>query len=151
MNNQRDTKWDMEITREFNAPVELVFKAWSDTSMMNEWLVAEDWKIVAEGDFVVGSRVKQVMSSEAQSWIGYMEPKEIIENEKIVMNAWWEMPDGSEAEITEVTITFQDLGDSKTLLTYYSTFEREDSVGRGEEEYDATLQMFADYIETKAV
>lgn|GEM_PF-4004501 len=147
MENQRDTKWDLEVSRVIDAPVDLVFQAWSDSDKMMEWLHNDDWRIILKGDFAVGSRVEQIMESENVNALGGMEPIEIIENEKIIMRAWWDEFDGSETEIQTVTITFEDLGDNTTKLTYYNTFEREDSMGRGEDEFIATLKMFAEYIE----
>jgi uncharacterized protein YndB with AHSA1/START domain len=147
---QRDTKWDLEVSRVIKAPVALVFQAWVDPAIMMEWLHNDDWRIILKGDFAVGSRVEQIMESETVTAYGGMEPIEIIENQKIIMRAWWDEFDGSETEIQTVTITFEDLGDNTTKLTYHNTFEKENSMGRGEKEFIATLKMFAEYIEPKA-
>ncbi len=149
MTTDRDTRWDLEVSRVMKAPVSLVFQAWVDPEKMMEWLKTDDWHIILKGEFVEGGHVEQYMHSKDITAKGALEPIEIIENEKIIMRAWWEEFDGSETEIQTVTITFEDLGDNTTKLTYHNTFEREDSMGRGEKEFIATLKMCADYVEAK--
>jgi uncharacterized protein YndB with AHSA1/START domain len=43
------------ITREFNAPVEKVWKAWTDPGLLEKWIVLKHWRAVTKiMDFTVG-------------------------------------------------------------------------------------------------
>lgn len=152
-NTERDTQWDFEISRVFHAPVALVFQAWTDMEIMTEWINGNtgDWTMKLVGEFAVGGRVTQTMDGPDGADVHYdgaMEPLEIVPNEKVVMKSWWDDPTGkTETEITTVTLTFEDMGDNTTLLTYHQTFEDENSLGRGDKEFESLFDTFAAYIE----
>ncbi|HUQ18660.1 MAG TPA: SRPBCC domain-containing protein [Gemmatimonadaceae bacterium] len=53
---------ELVITRTFDAPRELVFKAWTDPERIKQWLAPRGFKIpVAEGDLRSGGKWRQSM------------------------------------------------------------------------------------------
>jgi uncharacterized protein YndB with AHSA1/START domain len=48
-------KWQLNITREFSAPVEKVWKAWTEAELLDKWWAPKPWKTVTKSmDFTVG-------------------------------------------------------------------------------------------------
>jgi uncharacterized protein YndB with AHSA1/START domain len=53
---EKDTnKWQLNITREFSAPVEKVWKAWTEAELLDKWWAPRPWKAVTKRmSFTVG-------------------------------------------------------------------------------------------------
>jgi uncharacterized protein YndB with AHSA1/START domain len=96
------------ITREFNAPKHLVYKAWTTPELVKRWWSGE--MTSAEIDLRVGGTWRYVSGSEVAF---HGEYREIVPNERIVMTDVYEaMPDGKAL----VTVTFTE-SDGRTVLT----------------------------------
>ena len=108
------------ITREFDAPKHLVFKAFTTPELVKRWWHANRGEAtIAEIDLRVGGKWRYVMVAEGGFEVGFHgEYREIVPNERIVSTEVYEgMPqsDGPE-EGTVNTATFTE-EDGRTTLT----------------------------------
>jgi uncharacterized protein YndB with AHSA1/START domain len=107
------------ITREFNAPKHLVYKAWTTPELVKRWWNAKRGEVtIAEIDLRVGGRWRYVMVAEGGQEVGFHgEYREIVPNERIVSTEVYEgMPEGAPEEGTLNTATFAE-ADGRTTLT----------------------------------
>jgi uncharacterized protein YndB with AHSA1/START domain len=109
------------ITREFDAPKHLVYKAFTTPELVKRWWNAKRGEVtVAEIDLRVGGRWRYVMVAENGSEVGFHgEYREIVPDERIVSTEIYEgLPEGvSEEEGGTVnTATFTEV-DGRTILT----------------------------------
>jgi uncharacterized protein YndB with AHSA1/START domain len=109
------------ITREFDAPKHLVYKAFTTPELVKRWWHAKRGEVtIAEIDLRVGGNWRYVMVIEGGVEVGFHgEYREIVPNERIVSTEVYEgLPEGvSEEEGTTVnTATFTE-ADGRTTLT----------------------------------
>ncbi|GAA4277931.1 SRPBCC family protein [Aquimarina mytili] len=86
--NEMD-KRTITINRTFNAPLNLVWEAWTQSEHIAEWWSPKGIKtIVVEHDFKIGGKWKYIMPMpNGQEFIAEGKYTEIIEFEKIVSSA----------------------------------------------------------------
>ena len=106
------------ITREFDAPRELVFRAYTTPELVKRWWHANRGEMtVAEIDLRVGGRWRYAMTTpDGQEVAFHGEYREIVPNERLVSTEVYEMPGVDEPEGTLNTATFEDV-DGRTRLT----------------------------------
>jgi len=109
------------ITREFDAPRELVYEAWTTPELVRRWWTAKRGEAtVCEIDLRVGGSWRYVMVAHDGTEVGFHgEYREIVPNERIVSTEVYEgLPEGvSEEEAATVnTVTFEEQ-DGRTRLT----------------------------------
>jgi uncharacterized protein YndB with AHSA1/START domain len=108
------------ITREFDAPKHLVYKAWTTPELVKRWWSANRGEVtIAEIDLRVGGAWRYVMVADDGFEVAFHgEYREIIPNEKIVSTEVYEgMPQGEGPEQgTLNTATFTE-ADGRTTLT----------------------------------
>ena len=108
------------ITRTFDAPKHLVYKAWTTPELVRRWWGAKRGQVtIAEIDLRVGGQWRYVAVMEDGSEVGFHgEYREVVPNERIVSTEVYEgMPQGSGPEQgTLNTATFADEG-GRTILT----------------------------------
>ena len=109
---------DTEIlmVRDFDAPRELVFKAYTTPELVKRWWAGKRGNVtVAEIDLRVGGRWRYVMVADGGFEVAFHgEYHEIVPNEKLVNTEIFEgAPEGGAAL---VTCTFEDLDDGRTRL-----------------------------------
>ena len=107
------------ITREFDAPKHLVYKAWTTPELVRRWWNAKRGEVtVAEIDLRVGGRWRYVMVTEDGFEVGFHgEYREIVPDERIVSTEVYEgMPEGAPEEGTLNTASFTET-DGRTTLT----------------------------------
>ena len=86
------------ITREFDAPSELVFKAWTTPELVKRWWSGQRGAVTsAEIDLRVGGMWRYVMEANAGFEVAFHgEYREIVPNERIVTTEVFEgMPDAA--------------------------------------------------------
>ena len=108
------------ITREFDAPKHLVYKAWTTPELVKRWWNAKRGEVtIAEIDLRVGGVWRYVMVADGGFEVGFHgEYREIVPNERIVSTEVYEgMPQGDGPEQgTLNTATFTE-ADGRTTLT----------------------------------
>jgi uncharacterized protein YndB with AHSA1/START domain len=116
------------ITREFDAPKHLVYRAWTTPELVERWWAGERGRVVsAEIDLRVGGTWRYVMEANAGFEVGFHgEYREIVPDERIVSTEVFEgMPDAAALD----TITFTEVDGRTTLsmLVEHSTKEHRDA------------------------
>jgi uncharacterized protein YndB with AHSA1/START domain len=108
------------ITREFDAPKDLVYKAWTTPELVKRWWNANRGEVtIAEIDLRIGGRWRYVMVADGGLEVGFHgEYHEIVPDERIVSTEIYEgMPQGDGPEQGTVnTATFTE-ADGRTTLT----------------------------------
>jgi len=105
------------ITREFDAPKELVYKAWTTPELVKRWWSGHRGSVtLAEIDLRVGGTWRFVMIAHGGYEVAFHgEYREIVPNERIVSTEVYEgAPEGGDGVVN--TITFTEL-DGRTTLT----------------------------------
>jgi uncharacterized protein YndB with AHSA1/START domain len=105
------------ITREFDAPKELVYKAWTTPELVKRWWSGQMGEVtLAEIDLRVGGAWRYVMvASEGFEVAFHGEYREIVPNERIVSTEIYEIPDQGDSPPTLNTATFTEV-DGRTTL-----------------------------------
>jgi uncharacterized protein YndB with AHSA1/START domain len=103
------------ITREFDAPKHLVYKAWTTPELVKRWWSGHRGEMTTcEIELRVGGAWRYVMIAQGGFEVAFHgEYREIVANERIVMTDVYEaMPDGEAL----VTVTFSE-NDGRTVVT----------------------------------
>jgi len=113
---------ELAVTRLFDAPVAMVFKAWSDPSLFRRWWVPEGHGINLVGcdmDVRTGGKYRLEFAAGDQTMAFHGKYLDVVPNQKIV----WTNDEGEDdGQVT--TVTFEDRG-GKTLVTYRDSFPSE--------------------------
>lgn len=122
----------MVVTRVFDAPRELVWKAWTDPNYVQQWWGPKGFTSpVCRMDFRVGGKsVFCMRSPEGQEFWNAIEYHQIVPYQKIVSSMYFADSSGNKVEAAEYGIDhqaiedacdetiFEDLGDGRTRLTF---------------------------------
>jgi uncharacterized protein YndB with AHSA1/START domain len=144
------------ITREFDAPRHLVYRAWTTPELVKRWWNAKRGEVtIAEIDLRVGGKWRSVMVTEDGFEVGFHgEYRELVPNERIVSTEVYEgLPEGvtEEEAATVNTATFTEK-DGRTTLTILvqatSKISRDAIIESGME---AGMQDAMDLLEEVAV
>ncbi len=110
------------ITREFDAPRHLVYKAWTTPELVKRWWGGRRGEVkIAEIDLRVGGMWRYVLEANGGFEVAFHgEYREIVPNERIVTTEVFEgMPEGQELSDEDVPlniVTFTE-ADGRTTLT----------------------------------
>ena len=138
------------ITREFDAPKELVYKAWTTPELVKRWWHANRGEMTAcEIDLRVGGGWRYVMVTTDGFEVGFHgEYREIVPNERLVSTEVYEgMPDGEALD----TLTFTEVDGRTTLgilVQHQSKEHRDAHIASGMED---GMQDAMDLLEQVAV
>jgi uncharacterized protein YndB with AHSA1/START domain len=106
------------ITREFDAPKHLVYRAYTTPELVKRWWSGDRGEVTSvEADLRVGGRWRNAMRANDGFEVAFHgEYREIVPNERLVTTEIYEgIPNGEEAAAL-VTITFSEK-DGRTMLT----------------------------------
>ena len=138
------------ITREFDAPKHLVYKAWTTPELVRCWWSANRGEVtIAEIDLRVGGVWRYVMVAEGDFEVAFHgEYREIVPNERIVSTEIYEgMPEGQ--AVNTVTFTEADGRTTLTILVQHTSKEHRDAhIDSG---IEAGMQDAMDLLEQIAV
>jgi uncharacterized protein YndB with AHSA1/START domain len=110
---------ELVIIRVFDAPRELVFKAWTDPEQLKQWSAPQGFTVpVAEGDLRPGGKWRSMMRKPdgTELWLGGVY-REIVEPERLVFTHAWDDEHGKPGHETVVTVTLVER-DGKTEMTF---------------------------------
>jgi uncharacterized protein YndB with AHSA1/START domain len=120
------------ITREFNAPRHLVYRAWTTPELVKRWWSGKRGTMTSvEIDLRVGGGWRYVMAAEGAGEIAFHgEFREIVPNERIVTTEVFEMPGASDegAPLNIVTFTEHDGRTTLNLLVQCANQELRDTI-----------------------
>ena len=148
----------MVVTRVFNAPRELVWKAYTDPAYVMQWWGPTGFTApVCQMDFRVGGKFLCCMRSpDGQDFWNGGEYHEIVPHEKIVSSMYFSDAQGNKVDpghygieheaidgVPDV-ITFEDLGNGQTRFTFVGNETMEDAKESGQlEGWNQILDKFA--------
>jgi uncharacterized protein YndB with AHSA1/START domain len=118
------------ITREFDAPKHLVYKAWTTPELVRRWWSGRRGEMTtAEIDLRVGGKWRYVMVAHGEFEVAFHgEFREIVPNERIVNTEVYEMP-GAEplpaADEPLNVVTFTEVGGRTILHLLVQTTSKE--------------------------
>jgi uncharacterized protein YndB with AHSA1/START domain len=139
------------ITREFNAPRHLVFKAWTTPELIRRWWSGDRGEVtVAEVDLRVGGKWRYAMTAQGGFEVAFHgEYREIVPNERLVSTEIYEgMPDAG-AAVNTLTLTEKDGRTHLTVLGDYPDQATRDLVINSGME--SGMQEAMDHLEAVAV
>ena len=118
------------ITREFDAPRELVYRAWTTPELVKRWWSGARGEVTsAEIDLRVGGMWRYVMIAHGEFEVAFHgEYREIVPNERIVTTEVYEMPDAEplpEADEPLNIVTFTEVDGRTTLSLLVQTTSKE--------------------------
>ena len=126
------------ITREFDAPPHLVYRAWTTPELVKRWWSGQRGDMtLAEIDLRVGGTWRYVMIAKGGHEVGFHgEYREIVPNERIVSTEVFEGPWPQDGEPAVTTVTFTEVGRGtrlEQLMQLGSREERDAIVATGME------------------
>jgi len=138
------------ITREFDAPKHLVYRAWTTPELVRRWWNANRGEVtIAEVDLRVGGVWRYVMVADGGFELAFHgEYREIVPNERIVSTEVYEgMPDGEAVN----TVTFTEVDGRTTLTILVQHASKEDRDAHIDSGMEAGMQDAMDLLEQVAV
>ena len=138
------------ITREFDAPSELVYKAWTTPDLVKRWWSGQRGAVTsAEIDLRVGGMWRYVMDASGGFEVAFHgEFREIVPNELIVTTEVFEgMPDAQAVD----TITFAEVDGRTTLTMLVQHTSKEDRDGHINSGMEGGMQESMDALEQVAI
>ncbi len=126
------TETQILITREFDAPKHLVYRAWTTPELIKRWWSANRGEVtVADVDLRVGGTLRFVIVTDAGHEVGFHgEYRELVSNQRIVCTEVYEgIPGGDDAPAVN-TMRFAEVDGRTTftLLTEVATREQRDAI-----------------------
>lgn len=115
---ERKSSRELVVTRTFDAPRAMVFKAWSEPELFRRWWVPQGAGISLVGcdmDVRTGGKYRLEFGAGDQTVAFYGKYLDVVPGERIV----WTNDEGGEGAVT--TVTFTDQG-GKTLLTFHELY-----------------------------
>lgn len=128
-----DDRLDIEITRTFNAPPELVFAQWMDADALKDWFAPGTYTgTVATVEAKVGGAWRvEFTSPQGKVFIEHGVYREIVPNQRIVMTLH---QSGGDALALIVTVSFEPQGEG-TLMRFqqsgFTSTHHRDAVAEG--------------------
>lgn len=141
---------ELTITRVFDAPRHLVFKAWSAPEHLARWWGPSGYTLpVCEMDFRPGGAYRYCMRSpEGKESRVRGVFREIVGPERLVMSGGWEDEHGKVGHQTTTTIIFEDLGGKTRLTLHTGVFESVASRDSHRGGWNASIERLAEYLAT---
>ncbi len=136
----------MVITRVFDAPRELVWKAWTDPKYVTQWWGPKGFTTpFCEMDFRVGGKFLYCMRApDGQEFWNGGEYHEIVPHEKIVSSMYFSDSKGNRVEAARYgiehdavdgvhdVVLFEDIGNGQTKLTFIGNETMQNAIESGQ-------------------
>ena len=151
----RSSEWSLDreivLARVFDAPRELVWKAWTDKDHIGKWFGPKGFTIeTREIDIRVGGRWRfDMVAPDGTRYDNRMVFLELREPELLVMDHGSDKD--NDPKLFRVTLTFDEQANKKTVVTlrqlHPTKEQRREKIGFGAVEFgQQTLDKLADYV-----
>ena len=141
---------ELVMTRVFDAPRALVFKAWTEPEHLVRWwgprgfvVLSYEATVRPGGSFRFGIR-----SPAGEEHWAHGTYREIVAPERLVFITAWEHPDGSPKHETLVTLSFAEHAGKTELTLRQAVFESVTARDLHGEGWGSTLDLLAGYLAT---
>jgi uncharacterized protein YndB with AHSA1/START domain len=147
------TNSEILITREFDAPKHLVYKAWTTPELVRRWWSGHQGEMTTcEIDLRVGGRWRYVMVAERGFEVAFSgEYREIVPNERIVTTQVYELPGAPEGEGVLNIVTFTETDGRTTLALLVQASSKEERDAILDSGMEVGLQQQLDLLEQLAI
>lgn len=153
MSDDNDGSLTLVLTRDLDAPRELVYRAWTEPARLAEWCMPQGFSVpFAESDIRAGGHYRTCLKApdgvEHRVRGTYTE---LAPPARIVFTHAWELADGGTTVETLVTITLEELGAKRTRLVLKQTGFDDGGARDGHGEgWSETLDALAGYCARQA-
>ena len=139
---------ELVISRVFDAPRSLVFKAWTEPEHLARWWGPKGFTLVdCEMDVRPGGAwFRRMRSPEGAEYIKRGIYREIAAPERLVFTYVNEDADGTLGPETMVTVTFEDVGARTRLTLHHAGFDTIPSRHAHEGGWTSALERFTEYL-----
>jgi uncharacterized protein YndB with AHSA1/START domain len=110
------------ITRAFDAPRHLVYRAWTTPELVRRWWAGNRGEVtLVEIDLRIGGKWRYVMTAHGEFEVAFHgEYRELVEHERIVSTELYEAAPDAEA-INTMTLTEQDGRTTMSILVHHQS------------------------------
>ena len=136
---KRTSDRELVVTRTFNGPARIVFKAWTTPELFTRWWLPKSMSMAlrsCEMDVRVGGQYRLVFEPHGMAFFGTY--REVIPPSRLV---WSNDEDGPDGPVTTVTFEEQDGKTMVVMHELHASKESLDAAGTGAA--DATVETFA--------
>jgi uncharacterized protein YndB with AHSA1/START domain len=140
----------LALTRVFDAPVDLVWRAWTEKEHLAKWSAPRGYSIPqSKGDLRVGGAWRCCMRDPdgGEHWLGGVY-REIVPHKLLVMTHAWDGPSGRPGPQTLVTVRFEDLGGRTKVTLEQTGFDSERSRDGHQGGWSECLDLLAEHLAT---
>jgi uncharacterized protein YndB with AHSA1/START domain len=140
---ERKSDLELVVTRTFDAPPRMVFRAWSQPELFRRWWVPKGAPMVllaCDMDVRTGGKYRLEFGAGDQTMAFYGKYLEVVPDSRIV----WTNDEGEEGAVT--TVTFEDQG-GKTLLTFHELYPSKEALDEAMTGSAAGLPQQLDQLE----
>jgi uncharacterized protein YndB with AHSA1/START domain len=147
------TDREILITREFDAPKHLVYKAWTTPELVRRWWSGHQGEMTTcEMDLRVGGRWRYVMVADGGFEVAFHgEYREIVPNQRIVTTQVYELPGAPEDEGVLNIVTFTETAGRTTLTLLVHATSREERDAILDSGMEVGMQQQLDLLEQLAL
>ncbi|MGH8307637.1 MAG: SRPBCC family protein [Gammaproteobacteria bacterium] len=139
---------ELTITRVFDAPCSLVFKAWTEPEHIVQWSAPRGFTIpYSEGEVRSGSAWRSCMRKPdgTELWLGGIY-REVVENKRLVFTHAWDDADGKRGHETVVTVSFEEHNGQTRLSLHQAFFMNVESRDGHRGGWNECLDRLAEYL-----
>jgi uncharacterized protein YndB with AHSA1/START domain len=140
--------WELVISRAFEAPRRLVFKAWTEPERLVRWWGPRGYSTPScKMDVRPGGTWRVCMRSPegTDHWLSCVY-REVVEPERLVFSWAWENAEGQPGHQTLVTVNFVEQGAKTKLVVHQAVFESDEARDAHEKGWAGCLESLADYL-----
>jgi uncharacterized protein YndB with AHSA1/START domain len=141
------------ITREFDAPKHLVYRAWTTPELVKRWWSGHQGEMtIVEIDLRVGGRWRYVMVADGGHEVAFHgEYREIVPDQRIVNTEVYEMPGAPEGEGALNIVTFTEVDGRTTLTLLVQAASKQDRDAIVSSGMEVGMQQQMDLLEQVAI
>jgi uncharacterized protein YndB with AHSA1/START domain len=141
------------ITREFDAPRHLVYKAWTTPQLVRRWWSGHQGEMTTcEMDLRVGGRWRYVMVADGGLEVAFHgEYREIVPDQRIVTTEVYELPGAPEGEGVLNIVTFTEAAGRTTLTLLVQAASKEERDAILDSGMEVGMQQQLDLLEQLAI
>jgi uncharacterized protein YndB with AHSA1/START domain len=141
------------ITREFDAPKHLVYRAWTTPELVKRWWSGHQGEMtIVEIDLRVGGRWRYVMVADGGHEVAFHgEYREIVPDQRIVNTEVYEMPGAPEGEGALNIVTFTEVDGRTTLTLLVQAASKQDRDAIVNSGMEVGMQQQMDLLEQIAI
>ena len=139
---------ELTLEREFAHPPEAVFRAWTETDALKQWMGPGEVKCPgAEMDASVGGAyVFPMISPDGMNPTARGVISEIVPNKKLRFSWAWDQEDGSSGQQMEVTIEFQATASGTRIVLHQTNLIDEEARDKHEHGWNGCCDKLVDYL-----